>query len=572
MAPTRLHGLIVAAAAGFVLLTNLGGPTLWDDDEPKNAACSLAMLDSGDWVVPRFNGRLRIEKPPLVNWLQIAGARACGRNEAGMRIGSALLTVVSCLLTWRIGSLLLGPSAGLIGGLAMATCVWTAVAGRAATPDAPLLVCTTLAIWLFVRDTPAAWRGESFTLPALTAWGIGAACGCGILAKGPVGLVLPLATITGFTLWAHATSGWRSRLSAIAGLRLPLVLAGAVGVALPWYAWVTWRTDGEWLRGFLLVHNVGRFTGTMEGHSGSPLCYYPATIAVGFFPWSIVLLAMLAHAVAVLRRPRQDGQRRPLQLLLVWAAVWIGGFSCSGTKLPGYVWPAYPALAILCGAFLDGWLRRDAACVGWCRDPDRALGLVMRVAWTVLATAGLAIAVGLPAAACLRAPGEEWLGLIGLIPIAGALAAWGWQSAGMPARALGGLAVSACLLVGLLASVAADRFSHVQGMRSFAAEADAGDNEGIDRCTWACYWNVPPSLVFYARSTVAKLDTPEDVACHLSGHPRPRLLIDSRHEPQVADAIPPGCGVIARIPTLADHHYVVIGPLPTEGVSLVRDD
>jgi 4-amino-4-deoxy-L-arabinose transferase-like glycosyltransferase len=391
-----------------------------------------------------------------------------------MRIGSALLTVVSCLLTWRIGSLLLGPSAGLLGGLAMATCVWTAVAGRAATPDAPLLVCTTLAMWLFVRDTPAAWRGESFTLPALTAWGIGAACGCGILAKGPVGLVLPLATITGFTLWAHATSGWRSRLSAIAGLRLPLVLAGAVGVALPWYAWVTWRTDGEWLRGFLLVHNFGRFTGTMEGHSGSPLCYYPATIAVGFFPWSIVLLAMLAHAVAVLRRPRQDGQRRPLQLLLVWAAVWIGGFSCSGTKLPGYVWPAYPALAILCGAFLDGWLRRDAACVGWCRDPDRALGLVMRVAWTVLATAGLAIAVGLPAAACLRAPGEEWLGLIGLIPIAGALAAWGWQSAGMPARALGGLAVSACLLVGLLASVAADRFSHVQGMRSFAAEADAG--------------------------------------------------------------------------------------------------
>ena len=75
-----------------MLLVRLGGQALWDDDEPKNAACSLAMLDAGDWVVPTFNGRLRIEKPPLVNWLQIAGFTAFGRNETGARIGSALLT------------------------------------------------------------------------------------------------------------------------------------------------------------------------------------------------------------------------------------------------------------------------------------------------------------------------------------------------------------------------------------------------------------------------------------------------------------------------------------------------
>jgi len=570
VAPTRLHGLFVAIAAGFVLLTNLGGPTLWDDDEPKNSACSIAMLDSGDWVVPTFNGRLRIEKPPLVNWLQIAGAWACGRNEAGMRIGSALLTLATCLITWRIGGLLLGPTAGLLGGLSMATCVWTAVAGRAATPDAGLLFCTTLSIWLFVRGTPAGWRGESFAISPLTACGIGAACGAAMLAKGPVGLVLPLAAISGFALWTEAAAGWRSWLTAIVRLRLPLLLAAAVVVALPWHAWVAWRTDGEWLRGFFLVHNIGRFSGTMEGHSGSPL-YYPAMIAIGFFPWSIVLLAMLAHAMAVLRGPVIDGTRRPMQLLVVWAAVWIGAFSCSGTKLPGYVWPAYPALAILCGAFLDGWLRKDTACVSWCRDPDRALGLVMRVAWTVLAVAGLAVAVGLPVAARLRAPGEEWLGLFGLIPLAGAVSAWRSQTSGMPARSLAAVAVSACLFVGLLASVAADRFSRVQGMRSFTTGLDAG-MDNAERSNWACYWNVPPSLVFYARSSVAKLDTPEDVARHLASHHRPRLLVDSRHEPQVTDAIPPGCGVIARIPTLADHHYVVIGPLPTEGVALVRDD
>ena len=69
----RFHGLIVAGVAAVVLLTRLGTTPLWDDDEPKNAACSVAMLDANDWVVPTFDGRLRIEKPPLTNWLHIAG-------------------------------------------------------------------------------------------------------------------------------------------------------------------------------------------------------------------------------------------------------------------------------------------------------------------------------------------------------------------------------------------------------------------------------------------------------------------------------------------------------------------
>ena len=134
----RLHAAFIAMAAACTLLVNLGGPALWDDDEPKNAACSLAMLDSGDWVVPTFNGRLRVEKPPLTNWVQMAGFSLCGRNEAGARIGSAVLTIGTCLLTWRIGCGLVGSAGGFLGGLVMATCIWTAIGGRAATPDAPL--------------------------------------------------------------------------------------------------------------------------------------------------------------------------------------------------------------------------------------------------------------------------------------------------------------------------------------------------------------------------------------------------------------------------------------------------
>ena len=66
--------------------------------------------------------------------------------------------------------------------------------------------------------------------------------------------------------------------------------------------------------------------------------------------------------------------------------------------------------------------------------------------------------------------------------------------------------------------------------------------------------------MFYARTTVAKLDTPEDVARHLAGHPQARVVIDSRHETLVREALPPGCTVLARIPTLDERHYLVVGP------------
>jgi len=554
----RLHAALIVVAAACALLVNLGGPALWDDDEPKNAACSLGMLESGDWIVPRFNGRLRVEKPPLANWVQMAGFSLCGHNETGARIGSAMLTIGACLLTWRIGCHLAGSAVGFLGGLAMATCVWTAVGGRAATPDAPLLFCTTLALWLFVHGGGAG----TARLSAGSAAAIGAACGLAALAKGPVGIVLPVGAFLLFAAWQ-----WRAGIVAtvpatVGRLRLPVIAGAALALALPWYAWVGFRTEGEWLHGFFFVHNVGRFAAPMEGHSGSVL-YYPCVIAVGLFPWSLVLLAMLAHTATILR-PRSRHRSRPgAALLAAWGLAWVGAFSCSGTKLPGYVWPAYPALALLTALFLVDWSRGAITFTNLWRNPAFARVAVMRTAWVSLAAAGAALAVGLAVAAALLAPGNEWLGLIGLVPIAGAVAAWRHDAAGDPGHAIRAVAVTSCLLVSLLAGLATHRFSAAQGMRESvtALAADAPS-------PWACFWNVPPSVVFYARTTVAKLDAPADVARHLASHPEARVVIDSRHEPLVRDALPPDCTVLARIPTLDERHYLVLGPPPPRDAAL----
>jgi 4-amino-4-deoxy-L-arabinose transferase-like glycosyltransferase len=555
---TRLHAPLIVAAAACVLLLNLGRPALWDDDEPKNAACSLAMLDSGDWLVPTFNGRLRVEKPVLTNWVQIAGFTLCGRNETGARIGSALLTIGTCLLTWQIGCRLLGPQAGFLGGLALATCVWTAVGGRAATPDAPLVFCTTLTLWLFVRGTAGGTQG----LGRVAAIGVGAACGLAALAKGPIGLVLPLTSFMLFAAWQAKVRIMPTWAAPYGGLRLPIVLGTALVVALPWYAWVAYRTEGEWLRGFFLVHNVGRFTAPMEGHAGS-LFYYPGVVAIGLFPWSAVLVAMIAHAVVILRSRSAHPSRPGVALLTAWAAVWIGALSCAGTKLPGYIWPAYPALALATALFLVDWSRGAVSFALPGRNPARAQAVVMQIAWASLGFGGLAIAVGLPVAARLFAPGNEWLGFIGVVPLVGALVAWKADAAGTPARALAALAVSACLVVTLLAGVATHRISRGTGMREHVTQL-AAHGSG----PWACFWNVPPSLVFYADTDVAKIDTPTDAARHLASHPQARLVVDSRHEHLVQADLPADCKVLARIPTLGDRHYVVLGPPPRPDASL----
>ena len=562
MNPARLTPTVVVAAAAVVLLGNLGGPALWDEDEPKNAACSAEMLDRGDWIVPTYNGRLRVEKPALVNWVHMAGFAVAGRTEAGARIGSATLTIGSALLTWRVATTLLGGTAGLWGGLAMATCIATAVSGRSATPDAPLTFCTTLALWCFV----AARRGRAPGEPGDARWSAacGAALGAAVLAKGPVGIVLPMAAFIAYSFWESGTDGGPllSARRAWAGLQAcrPAILgACAIAVALPWYAAVTIRTDGAWLDRFLLVHNVGRFAAPMEGHDGSSLLYYPAVLAVGFFPWSIVLAAALLHAAALSRAGAAEVEprrRSGVRLMACWLACWVVAFSAAGTKLPGYVWPAYPALAALIGDFLASWIRGECRCTSVCRDPRAAMERVMALAWSILFLAGAAMTVGLT----LTAPSIPRLGTLaplGLVPMAGAVAAWHFQTRSHRGAAIGILAATALLLVAVLASAGAGAVGGAHAARSLVASL----GERPARGAWAGFGSVPPSVVFYAGDTIPSLESTEAVSAHLASRPDAHLLVDARFEMNLPSRMPEGFGVLARRQPLFGPGLLVIGPL-----------
>jgi 4-amino-4-deoxy-L-arabinose transferase-like glycosyltransferase len=565
---SRSSGLAVAAAAALVLLPNLGGPPLWDDDEPRNAACSLAMHRTGDWVVPTFNGRLRVEKPVLVNWLHLAGFAAVGVNETGARLASALLTVGTCLLTMHIGGTVFRPAVGPWCGLAMATCLSTGVGGRAATPDAPLVFCTTLALWLFIRAARAAaggdvgWRDGPVRLTRWGAVGVGVACGLAMMAKGPIGVALPLLGLGSFCWWQAALDPgrvgsrlarlWAAFASACHGLRPQFILAAAAAVALPWYVAVTIRTEGAWLHGFLFIHNLGRLAAPMEGHSGSVILYYPIVILIGMFPWSTASVLVARHAVATVRNGCGSTNAVGMRLVICWIAAWLVPLSLSGTKLPGYIWPAFPAIAVAVGLFVADWIDK----------PSAATDRWMRLAWLSLAASGLALAIGLPLVTRRLAPGAEWLGLIGLVPLGGAGIAWAAQSLSSRRAASATWAAVACGTLALLLTVGPACVGHVGGTRQLMAAV----REHERATTPIASFRAPASAVFYAgriapTGTVPQLAKPSEAATFVADNPGGHLVVNARFEKQVVSKLPPHYGVLraaTSFPSLQE--VLLIGP------------
>lgn len=533
------HLLIVALVATSVFFTLLGASSLWDEDEPKNAACAREMLDAGNWIVPQFNYQLRTDKPILLYWLMMTAYSVFGVTEFAARFWSATVAVGTTLLTLGIGRRLYGGDVGLWAGLAMAGCVMFAVGGRAATPDSLLIFCTTAAFYAFVRfggvETGRLSLGGHLALYA--------AMGTAVLAKGPVGVVLPSAVIGLYLLLRprelDATrSIWNRfaprRVLEVVGSMRPLVLLVVVGViAVPWYAAVGIQTDGRWLAGFLGTHNVARFTGTMENHSGSVL-YYPAAVLIGFFPWSCFLPWGIYRLVRRLRTPddlatvaTSSGRSgRPDLFVACWAGLYLTFFSIAGTKLPSYVLPCYPALAVLVGKLIDEWLAAPVVFPNW----------AVRTALAAPIVVGLALVIGLSIAAPLVLPGEALLGLVGIpLVVGGAAALWCCVRQQRRPAAIGFAAMSSLFVVGLTAIGAARVSTHatspavVKAARAVTTTAPMTlDTPANAPVSLIAYRHYEPTLVYYARSEVPTVATQAELRRELDR--RPGAVIVTRDE------------------------------------------
>ena len=360
---TWSRAALLAAAVLFFL--QLGQRDLWAPDEPYFAEGAREMVVDGHWAVPHVNGVVTTDKPPLFFWSIAAVSLPGGKvTPWTARVPSALAGLATVLLVLRLAG---GPAAVV---LATTYLFWDKA--RSAQIDA-LLTC------LIAVALTAFWAWRSGRLPGRRAgllfWG---AAGLAVLAKGPVGLLLPVGIALAFLIWERDLRSWR-RFAPIAGPLLLLALCGA------WAAWASWGPEYS-VVGALREHFVNRAVHGM--HHKQPPWYYVGALPPGLFPWT----GLLPGALVLAWRRRGDAFDR---FLLVWFVFIVVFFSISTEKRNLYVLPAYPAFAVLVARLMDA-AERGVLARRWVTLPLGITGVLTVLVGLALPLVGRRSPVPLP--------------------------------------------------------------------------------------------------------------------------------------------------------------------------------
>ena len=315
---------VLAVLCYVLFFYQLGGIGFMGPDEPRYAGVAREMYQSGDYITPRLLGDNWFEKPVLMYWLAAIGYALFGIGETGARFPSAMGAAVSVFLVYWCGRRVFTRGIGFTAALIMATSIGFFAMARAASMDMLLTTSLTAALALFlvaIQDNNQSRRWYFY--------GFYGALGLGALVKGPVAVLLPALSL-GLLLWwqgtRHEWKKWHPE-----GIAITALVAG------PWYLLVTWVNGWEFIEVFFLNHNFQRFTSEVHGHP-QPFYFYVPVLLLLLFPWSFVLIPALRRRFT-----------RSEQLMLLWAAVPFLFFSLSGSKLPVYILPVLPPLALLCG-------------------------------------------------------------------------------------------------------------------------------------------------------------------------------------------------------------------------------
>jgi hypothetical protein len=380
----------------------LGARTLVPTDEGRYAEMGREMVTSNDWITPRLNGIKYFEKPPLQTWMNALTFKAFGLGEWQARLWTGLCGLLGIALVALTGRRLYGGAVAFSAATILGSSFLWAALGHLNTLDMGLagMMTITLCSLLIAQRNDADPAGRRRWM--LACW---AGMALAVLSKGLIGIVLPGAVLVIYTVLARDWAIWR-RLHLVAGLLL------FFAITVPWFVLVSLRNpEFAW---FFFVHeHLQRFT-TKVHHRAGPLYYFIPILALGLMPW----LAALPQSLWQARREHAAGFQ-PKILLATWSIFIFVFFSVSGSKLPSYILPIFPALALLIACHLQQAGRRSLlACAGML---------------ALLCVAGLAL---LPKVAAMAGNAYEaplyrgytwWVGVTAALVLAGSLAAI-WQS------------------------------------------------------------------------------------------------------------------------------------------------
>jgi 4-amino-4-deoxy-L-arabinose transferase-like glycosyltransferase len=349
--PALLAFLIIL----ICLFSHLGALGLVGPDEPRYAWIARAMASTGDWITPRLYGTPWFEKPALYYWAAAIGFRLHLAPEWAARLPSAVAALISALavgwLGWKQsgigGSVFKSPA--LLAPLLFSSSVAAIGFARAGGPDMLFTAALTCAMASaainlqrrrhLLGDVPAT-PGAANSMPLLILFG--ASLGFAVLAKGPAGIIIAGGAIG---LWALATGCWTGAFSFVH----PVAIISFCIISLPWYILCAFHNP-DFLRVFILEHNFNRYLTPVFQHP-QPIWFFPVILVLGMLPWSGFLWELGKEG---LRLHREQAWRNSPELFLAcWVVFPVLFFSFSKSKLPGYILPSFPSLALLLALFLS---------------------------------------------------------------------------------------------------------------------------------------------------------------------------------------------------------------------------
>jgi 4-amino-4-deoxy-L-arabinose transferase-like glycosyltransferase len=331
--------ILILATLYVCYFSHLGAIGFVGPDEPRYAWIARDMAETGDWVTPRLYGKPWFEKPVLYYW----GAALCfklfGVSEAAARLPSAISALLATLALAWLALRLYGAETARWLLLLLPTTVGMIGFSHAAATDMPFSGMLTIAM-VCAAVVLGLTRNENTPILPRTPWLalilFGFFLGLAVLAKGPAAIILSGGAIF---FWALFTKRWSDAFR----LFHPAALVSFCLTALPWYILCA-RRNPDFFRIFIIEHNFKRYL-TPEFQHIQPFWFYFPVLLVAFLPWTAAMIWTAIEGSARIAQSRKLSP--PTAFLFSWSVFVVLFFTLSKSKLPGYILPALPALALL---------------------------------------------------------------------------------------------------------------------------------------------------------------------------------------------------------------------------------
>lgn len=312
---------------GSLYFFKIGVPSLFEEDEAKITEIAREITVTHQWINLQHNFEPSFHKPPLYTWLTAATFNVWKTNETAARLWAGVFGIFTILIVYFLGKNIYNDAVGKIAAIITGTSLLFIGLSRTGFVDTALTCFVSLTILWFLIGYQNPSKRYFLILAGLSS-------ALGMLSKGPLGIILPGATIFLYLLL-------QKDLKFLIRYFKPICLGGILflAVASPWWILETVLHGKTFLYALFGKYTVGIYTTPFQEH-GEPFYFYLIVLFLGCLPWTFYTI--YGFITAFYKKERSQSL-----LFLLWVGVVFILFSSATTKIPGYILPLLPALAIL---------------------------------------------------------------------------------------------------------------------------------------------------------------------------------------------------------------------------------